>query len=129
MGPKPLHLVRDRDSSYVAAFDQALADAGVTAHPLPYRSPNLNAHVERLIQSIQSECLDHFLVLGTRHLDHLLSGYIDGYYNRERPHSSLGFATPAGRKPPVRAGPVEPLKLRCRQRLGGVLKHYHWKAA
>jgi putative transposase len=128
-GTSPLHMVRDRDSKYAAGFDQALADAGVTTHPLPHRSPNLNAHVERLIQSIQAECLDHFIILGTRHLDHLLGEYIEGYYNRNRPHSALGFAAPAGKKPPVRAGPVEPLKLRCQQRLGGVIKHYHWKAA
>ena len=98
-------------------------------HPLPLCSPNLNAHVERLLQSIQAECLDHFIVLGPRHLDHLLSEYVDSHYNRERPHSSLGFAAPAGRKPPTRAGRVEPLKLRCQKRLGGVIRHYHWKAA
>jgi putative transposase len=82
-------------------------------------------YVERLIQSIEVECLDHFIVLGTRHLDHLLSEYVD-YHNRQRPHSSLGFATPMGRPPSIRAGPVE---VRCQERLGGVLKHYYRKAA
>jgi putative transposase len=128
---KPAILLRDRDGKFQAgdgAFDRALAAAGIAAVPLPFRSPNLNAHVERLIQSIQSECLDHFFVLGSRHMDLLLPEYID-YHNRQRPHSSLGFATPAGRKSPARAGLVEPLELRCQQRLGGVIKHYHWKAA
>jgi putative transposase len=95
---------------------------------VPHRSPNLNAHVERLIQSTRVECLDHFIILGTRHLDHLLSEYIE-YHNRERPHSSLEFATPMGRTPPARAGPVAPGEVRCRERLGGVLKHYYRKAA
>ena len=129
---KPRLLLRDRDDKFAAgdnAFGAALAKAGISAVQLPHRSPNLNAHVERLIQSIQVECLDHFVVLGTRHLDHLLAEYIDSYYNRERPHSSLGFAAPLGRPPPIRAGPIEPGEVRCRERLGGVIKHYYRKAA
>ncbi|MCC6285055.1 MAG: transposase [Phycisphaerales bacterium] len=106
----------------------ALADAGIKTMQLPFRSPNLNAYVERLIQSIEVECLDHFIVLGTRHLDHLLSEYI-AYHNRERPHMALEFATPMGRPPPARAGPFSPREVRCRERLGGVLRHYYRKAA
>lgn len=67
-------------------------------------------------------------MLGTRHLDQLLSEYID-YHNRERPHMSLGFATPMVRKPPVRAGPIGHREVRCQERLGGVIKHYYRKAA
>lgn len=128
---RPRLLLRDRDDKFRVgdgAFGRALTGAGIKTMQLPHRSPNLNAYVERLIQSIQVECLDHFVVLGTRHLDHLLSEYVD-YHNRQRPHSSLGFATPMGRKPPVRAGPVEPREVRCKHRLGGVLKHYERKAA
>jgi putative transposase len=128
---KPKLLLRDRDDKFAAgngAFGSALAQAGISPVRLPHRSPNLNAHVERLIQSIQVECLDHFVILGTGHLDHLMAEYVD-YHNRERPHMSLGFATPMGRKPPARAGPVEPREIRCRGRLGGVIKHFYRKAA
>lgn len=128
---KPKLLLRDRDGKFAAgdgAFGRALEQAGIKTMTLPHRSPNLNAHVERLIQSIQIECLDHFVILGTRHLNHLLAEYID-YHNRQRPHMSIGFATPMGRCPPARAGPVEPGEIRCCERLGGVLKHYHRKAA
>jgi|JRYD01.1.fsa_nt_gb putative transposase len=128
---KPGLLLRDRDDKFRVgedAFARVLANVGIETMQLPHRSPNLNAYVERLIQSIEVECLNHFIVLGTRHLDHLLSEYID-YHNRERPHSSLEFAAPMGRKPPVRAGPVEPREIRCKQRLGGVIKHYYRKAA
>lgn len=128
---RPGLLLRDRDDKFVVgegAFGRALAEAGIESVRLPHRAPNLNAYAERLIQSIEVECLDHFIVLGTRHLDHLLSEYID-YHNRERPHMSLGFATPMGRPRSICAGPVEPREVRCKERLGGVIKHYYRKAA
>lgn len=128
---KPRLLLRDRDDKFTAgggAFGRALAGAGIASVRLPHRSPNLNAHVERLIQSIQVECLDHFVILGTGHLDHLLAEYID-YHNRERPHMSLEFATPMGRKPPARAGPVEPREERRKRRFAGIIKHFCWQAA
>ncbi len=100
--PSPRLVARDRDSKYGADFDGALAGLGIEAVQLPFRSPNLNAHVERLIQSVRTECLDHFIVMGTGRLDHLLADSID-YHNRQRPHSSLDFATPMGGKHPRHA--------------------------
>jgi hypothetical protein len=41
---------------------------------------------ERFIQTLKVECLDRFLVFGTKHLDHLVAENTD-YYNRQRPHS------------------------------------------
>jgi transposase InsO family protein len=45
------------------------------AAPRSPRSPWQNGHVERLIGSIRRECLDHVVVLGERHLRHLLANY------------------------------------------------------
>ncbi|MBY0310476.1 MAG: transposase [Phycisphaerales bacterium] len=98
---------------------------------LPFRSPNLNAHVERFIQSLQNECLRKFLILGTRHLDHLVMEYVQ-HYNLERPHSRIGHRTPAGRAPPLRIAKRDNLDARgilCSTRLGGVLRHYRRSAA
>ncbi len=122
-------MARERGSKYGAGFDEALAGHGIKAVQLPFRSPNLNAHVERLIQSVRKECLDHFIVVGTGHLDYLLAEYID-YHNRQRPHSSLDFATPmSGKAPEARAGPVVASTIRRHERLGGVIKHYTRMAA
>ena len=57
------------------------------------RSPWQNGHVERLIGSIRRECLDHVVVLGERHLRHLLANYAT-YYNGVRTHLALDKDTP-----------------------------------
>jgi hypothetical protein len=40
---------------------------------------------EGWIQSIQVECLDHFMVLRTAHLNHLVEEFV-AHYHEERPH-------------------------------------------
>lgn len=120
-------LTRDRDQKFGKAFDGALRAKGITPVRLPHCAPNLNAHVERFIQTLQVECLDRFIVCGREHLDHLMAEFIE-HYNAERPHSSIGHRPPAGRAPPLRiAGHFAPI--RCRTRLGGVLRHYYRQAA
>src|SRR6516164_4660886 len=57
------------------------------------RSPWQNGHVERLIGSIRRECLGHVVVLGERHLRHLLANYA-AYYNGVRTHLALDKDTP-----------------------------------
>jgi putative transposase len=90
---------------------------------LAYRSPNLNAYVERFIQSIQVECLDHILIFGETHFDYLVREFLE-YYHEERPHQGLGNQLLSGQPPPANDGDV-----RCRTRLGGLLKHYYRAAA
>lgn len=119
-------LTRDRDTKFGRAFDDALRAQNITPVRLPHCSPNLNAHVERFIQTVQMECLDKFIVMGTGHLDHLVREFME-HYNRERPHSAIDNRPPVGRPPPLRlAGRGA---VRCRTRLGGVLRHYYRKAA
>ena len=71
--------------------------------------------------TIRRECLDHFLVLGERHLEYLLSEYMI-YYNTVRPHGSMG--EPLEELPMPQKGQVH-----CQERLGGLLRHYYRKAA
>ncbi|MBL9000786.1 MAG: transposase [Phycisphaerae bacterium] len=120
-------LTRDRDQKFGKAFDGALRAKGITPVRLPHCAPNLNAHVERFIQTLQNECLDRFIVCGREHLDHLMAEFIE-HYNAERPHSSIGHRPPAGRAPPLRIGGHDG-PIRCRTRLGGVLRHYYRIAA
>ena len=80
-------------------------------------------------ETVQNECLNHFVVFGERHLEYLLRDFED-HYNTVRPHQGLGNRTigivatpPSGGESPVLA------EIECASRLGGLLRHYHRKAA
>ena len=60
-----------------------------------------NAVAERWVKSARSECLDHLIVFGEANLRRVLSAYVT-YYNRWRPHRSLGQAAPSGEVMPPR---------------------------
>jgi putative transposase len=40
------------------------------------------------VQSIQQECLDHFLIFGETHFDYPVREYVE-HYHEERPHQGL----------------------------------------
>src|SRR5277367_6568082 len=92
----PHYLIRDRDTSYGAAVTRRLRAMGIRDRPITPRSPWQNGHVERLIGSIRRECLDHVVVLGERHLRHLLGNY-GTYYNggAHAPCTRQGHSAPS----------------------------------
>jgi putative transposase len=124
-------VMHDRDTKFTAGFDAALESTGLRVKKSAFRSPNTCAFVERFIQTLGQECLDHFIVFGEQHLNHLCSVFID-YYHRLRPHQSKenDLLVPCRRKrqpPPANIVPIS--EVRCEQRLGGLLKHYYRSAA
>lgn len=120
----PTHLLIDHDAKYVKEFDAILEAEGIEVKRLGPLAPNLNAYAERWVQSVRQECLDHFVVFGERHLQHLLDNYL-AYYHQERPHQSKDNA------PLARAATESPAtgEIECRTRLCGLLKHYVRRAA
>ncbi len=112
---------RDNDKLY-REFDDIAAARGVNVRRLAFRSPNLHAFVERFIQSLQVECLNHFLAFGEKHLDYLVREFVE-HYHTERPHQGLGNKV-------IVAGVAETLPITssdqvlCESRLGGMLKTY-----
>jgi hypothetical protein len=76
---------------------------------------------------LRKELLDHFVVLGERHLRHLTAEFI-AHYNAERPHQGVGNVPLSAERPPDPEPDVVPFpvdRVRCRSRLGGLLRHYH----
>ena len=68
------------------------------------------------MQTIRQESLDWILITDHRHLDRVVTEYLE-HYNTERPHRGLDLEPP---DPPPRLsdGPVER-----RDRLGGLIHH------
>jgi transposase InsO family protein len=69
---------------------------GIRDRPTSPRSPWQNGYAERLIGSVRRECVDHIIVLGERHLRHVLLSYRK-YYNEVRTHLSLKKDAPVPR--------------------------------
>jgi hypothetical protein len=90
------HVCRDRDSVYTKTFDKALKSKRVEVTKVAFRAPNMNAYAERFVQTIQGECLDHFIVCGTRHFDYLCREFLE-HYHKERPHQGLENCVPLAR--------------------------------
>jgi len=117
------HVILDRDPLYTAAFRRLLRDSGVTPVVLPAWSPNLNAFAERFVESAKSECLDRMVLLGEGHLRAAVREFVD-HYHQERPHQGLGNELIAPKTTVIGTGQVK-----CRERLGGLLKFYYREAA
>jgi putative transposase len=119
------YLIHDRDGKFSLAFQQAIDVAGVQCVTLPPRSPNLNAYAERWVRSVKEEALSRLILFGERALRHALTEYV-AHYHQERPHQGQGNAVliPLTSERMQHGGSI-----RCRERLGGLLKYYDHEAA
>jgi transposase InsO family protein len=90
----------------------------------PVQAPQANAYAERFVRTVRNECLDWLLIIGRRHLEHVLRTYIQ-HYNHERPHRALALQPPQPRAPELpQHGHVHR-----RDRLGGLVREYYRAAA
>ena len=55
-------MIRDRGSNFTAAFDAALADAGIRTVPCNVRTPRMTAIAERWIGGCRRELVHRTLV-------------------------------------------------------------------
>jgi putative transposase len=117
------YLILDRDTKYSDVFRDVLVREGIQVIRLPPRSPNLNAFAERFVRSIKEECLSRMIFFGPASLQHAIHHFM-AHYHTERNHQGLEnrllHSTSA-------APPHHPIQRR--QRLGGMLNHYHRAAA
>jgi len=72
-------LIHDRDSKFSVAFDEVFKSEGIRVIRTPIRAPRANACAERFVRSVRAECLDWLLIIGRRHLEHVLSTYVTHY--------------------------------------------------
>ena len=118
------YLLHDRDTKYTTSFRAIIESGQVKTLPLPAQSPNLNAYAERWVRSVKEECLSKIILFGERSLRRVLGEYV-AHYHAERNHQGksnvLLFPLVSENR---RQAPV-----RCRERLGGLLRFYHRAAA
>ena len=127
-------LMHDNDGKYSKPFLASFAKSKIKTQRTAFRSPNTVAYVERFVQTIKQECLDHFVVFGHKHMDVICQEFKD-HYHLERPHQ--GLENELIRKPQMKRRKktkpnVDTIRLtdiRCDERLGGLLKSYSRMAA
>ncbi len=117
-------LMRDLDGKYSSDFDRVFMNQSIRVKPVGPQAPNLNAFVERWIQSLKYEALNHFIVFGLRHFDHIVSEYV-AYYHDCRPHQGIGNRLIGEEDDEDKTAVVSLDQVHCENRLSGLLKHYH----
>jgi putative transposase len=118
----------DADTKFAQNFDATLKGGGLRPRRLPPCSPNMNAFAERWVQSIQVECLNHFIVPCAKNLDHLVSQHLV-FYHSHRPHQGLENKLNLQTNPPPTDDVQDLKQIVCHERLGGLLKHFERRAA
>ena len=97
----------------------------------PVRAPKARAHAERWVGTARRECLDRLLILGRRHILHVLTAYV-AHYNEHRPHRALAQRPPLRTPPPSDEQPIAGVinldGVRRRDLLGGLLHEYQLAA-
>jgi putative transposase len=125
-GIQPRLLVRDRDSKFTRDFDEVFRSEGIQVIKAPVGAPKVRAHAERWVGSVRRECLDRLLILGRRHLHHVLAAYVR-HFNEHRPHRALGQQPPLSDRQPL-ADVIDLDRLRRRDLLGGLIHEYQLAA-
>jgi transposase InsO family protein len=120
-------LIRDRDGKFTASFDHVFTAAGIAPVKIPPRAPKANAYAERWVRTVRTECLDWVLIWSRRHLERILTAYVD-HYNTARPHRGIDLDVPV---PP--AGNADPRTQTVRRIervdvLGGLIHEYRHAA-
>jgi transposase InsO family protein len=85
-------LICDHDRKFTRRFDEVLA-IGVRVVRTPIQAPQANGIAERFVRTVRSECLDWLLILNARHLERVLTVFVD-HYNGHRAHRALNLTPP-----------------------------------
>jgi transposase InsO family protein len=118
------YLLMDRDAKFSEAFRAILEQSRVKAVQLPPRSPNLNSNLERFMRSAKEEYLERMIFFGERSLQVATAEFLS-HFHAERNHQGLdNRLIEPGEEVGRTTGDVS-----CRERLGGLLRYYHRKAA
>ena len=118
------HILVDRDTKFSPFRDFLETSAEIETILLPPKSPNCNAQLERFMLSLTSEALERMIFFGEASLRNALAEFT-AHYHTERNHQGLdNNLIDAGNEVGRSTGTID-----CRERLGGLLRYYHRRAA
>jgi Integrase core domain len=96
MSTLPLPPTRPRHEIH-PAFDEVFRTE--TIRVIPHADPGAaERHAERWVRTLRADCLDRILIVGRRHLEHVLR-VCRRHFNEHRPHRALDLLPPSGRSP------------------------------
>ena len=88
----------------------------------------MNAHCERIIQTLRHELCDHVLIINEAHARRLLARY-QRHYNNHRPHQARNQLPPDSDQQPATVHHLHPPhRLRRTRILGGLINEYRYIA-
>jgi transposase InsO family protein len=117
-------LIVDRDAKYSYDWRSFIEEQGVEVIRLPPKSPNLNAHAERFVRSINEECLDR-MHLHRRGVTAVGGCSVHGALPHRENHQGLDNRLIQAERPAVPSHRA----VERRVRLGGLLSFYRYAAA
>lgn len=116
-------LIHDWDPLFTREFRAFVKASGTQPIRTAARAPQQNSYAERFIRSLKYECLDKLILTSEAQLRYVLDEYLE-YFHHERIHQGLGRIIEPKYKNIAASGEIV-----CIERLGGLLKSYHRKAA
>ena len=124
-GSRARFLIRDRDGKFPALFDDVLTDAGIEIVLSGVQMLRMNSIMERWVQTCRRELLNRTLIWNQAHLLRALREF-EQFYNTHRPHQGIANSRPprALPSPTAEPGAAIGLRVRRRDRLGGILHEY-----
>ena len=117
-------MIHDRDPLFTAEFLEILEATGVQSVKLPARSPNLNAHAERIVRTNKESCLERMILLGEGSVRMAIHEFVL-HYHHERNHQGLDNRLIIQEQLVAYSAAA----VQRRSRLGGMLNYYHRQAA
>jgi putative transposase len=115
------------DTKFTGAFDAVFAAVGVEVLKIPPRAPQANAFAERWVRTVRTECLDWLLIWNRRHLEQVLTVYVE-QYNTARPHRGISLSVPAADGEPTPASLAQIRRIDRADVLGGLVHEYRHAA-